>query len=268
MKFRTLIAAVVFSAIAITVVDAQTTISLWNFNSAPPDGVPGTGTTSPAVGSGSLSVIGGASSSFAAGSPGDPANNAGGDNSGLNLASWAAQGTGSGTRGLQVASSTEGFWNITISLDFRQSATASRYFQLQVSSDGTTFDNASGGTASFGTVNNNAGTSFTSGGLYANNTVSGSSQTFVQSIRYTLPSGSVFENNPLFAFRWVAIFDPANGTSYTAAAAGSSYGTTGTGRFDEVGIAGSSIVAVPEPSALALGGLGLATLWPFRHRKA
>lgn len=265
MRLKKLFGAVVFSAIAIVMADAQTTISLWNFNSTTPDAIASTGTTSPAIGSGSLSVIGGTSSSFVSGSPGDPAN-AGGDNSGLSLASWAPQGTGSGTRGLQIASSTEGFWNITLSLDFRQSSTASRYFQLQVSSDGATFNNVSGGTASFGTVNNNSGTSFTSDGLYSNIT-SGSSQTFVQSIRYALPTGSVYENNALFAFRWVAVFDPGSGNSYTAAAAGNSYGTTGTGRFDEVGIVGSSIVATPEPSTFALSGLGLAALWHFHRRK-
>lgn len=184
---------------------AQTTLSLWNFNSNPADGSTSTGTTSPSAGSGTISLIGGVTSTFAAGSPGDPAPSA--DNSGLNLTSWAAQGTGSGTAGLQVAASTVGFTGITISLDFRQSGTVSRDFQLQASSDGTTFNNVSGGTASFGTVGGgNTLTSFTSGGLYVNNP-GGGSQTFVQSISYAFAPGSVYENDANFAFRWVAVFD-------------------------------------------------------------
>jgi hypothetical protein len=236
------------------------TISLWNFNSLVPDASTATGILTPSAGSGTVSLIGGVTSTFAAGSLGDPAS-IGTDNSGLNLTGWAAQGTGSGARGLQVAVSTAGFSNIRVSLDFRESGTVSRFFQLQASVDGSTFNNVSGGIASFGAVNNNTNTAFTSAGLFSN-TASSGSQAFVESINYTFAPGSTFENNPNFAFRWVAVFAPADGANYISANAGTTaaYATTGTARFDMV-----SVTSVPEPSAFALGALGISAMI-FRKR--
>lgn len=254
-----LVGMAVMLAAGLVTSQAQT-ISLWNFNSLAPDASTATGTLTPSTGSGTVSLLGGVTSTFAGGSLGDPAA-AGTDNSGLNLTAWAAQGTGSGTRGLQVAVSTAGFANISVSLDFRESGTVSRFFQLQASANGSTFNNVSGGIASFGAVNNNTGTSFTSAGLFAN-TASSGSQAFVQSINYTFAPGSIFENNPNFAFRWVAVFDPADGANYISSNAGTTaaYATGGTGRFDMV-----SVTSVPEPSTLALSALGLTTLL-FRQR--
>lgn len=271
MKTLTTVSITALFIASLTAAQAQTTISSWNFNSNPSDASVSTGILIPSTGSGTISLIGGVTSTFATGSPGDPASS-GNDNSGLNISTWSAQGTGSGNRGLQVAASTVGFDNITISLDFRQSGTVSRDFQLQASSDGVNFNNVSGGTASFGTVNANTGTSFSNSGLYVNNP-GGGSQTFVQSINYAFAPGSIYENDPHFAFRWVAVFDSGTGggTSYISANAGTTaaYSTSGTGRFDEVGVSGVAIEATPEPTTLALGGLGLAALAILRrNRKA
>jgi len=236
----------------------------FNFNSNPADAMTGTGTTDPSSGTGIASVFGGTTATFATGSPGDPAPVA--DNSGWNLSTYAAQGTGSGTRGAQFTTSTVGMTNIAVTFDFRQSGTASRFFQLQATTDGTNYNNVSGGTASFGTVNNNTGTTFTSAGLYSNTSSSGS-QTFVQSVSYVFANGDAVENNANFGFRFVAVFDPVNGSNYISANAGTvgAYSTGGTTRFDMVQVA-----AVPEPSSFILGGalcggLGLRML---RRRKA
>ena len=251
-------AAVVLAASLVTT-QAQT-ISLWNFNSITPDALTTTGTLTPSIGSGAVSLVGGAASTFATGSPGDPAS-VSTDNSGMNLSTWAAQGTGNETRGLQVAVSTVGFANVSVSLDFRESGTVSRFWQLQASSDGVSFNNVSGGIASFGAVNNNTSTSFSSTGLYANTSSSGS-QSFVQSVNYLFVSGSVYENNANFAFRWLAAFDPAAGGNYVSSFAGTTaaYSTSGTARFDMV-----TVASVPEPTSLTLGLLGMGAMI-FRKR--
>ena len=241
-------AAVVSASLLATSLQAQV-ITQFNFNSLVPDNNVGTGTLTPSTGTGTASTVGGATSTFATGSPGDTPT----DNSGFNISTFAAQGANSGTTGAQFNISTVGFSGpIQISLDFRQSATASRYFQLQLSSDGVNFMNASGGIASIlGPMNPpNSMTSFSDSGLYSNNSGSGS-QTFVQGLTYTLAAGSIYENNANFAFRLVAVFDPNNNMSYTASNTGSTYSANGTARFDLV-----TVSVVPEPSTYALIGIG------------
>lgn len=239
-------------------------ITQWNFNSLVPDASTATGSLVASFGSGTASTIGGVSGSFAAGSPGDAA---AADNTAWSLTGWPAQGTNSGTAGAQFLASTAGFsGQITVSFDLRQTATASERFQLQVTSDGLTYVNASGGTASFGAVGNNTATSFDASGLFIN-TAAASSQAFVQSLTYTFLAGSAVENNALFGFRLVSVFD---GVSYDEAGASASYGTTGTLRLDRVTVASVEAgVAVPEPatSALAMGILAGAVVGVRRLRR-
>jgi hypothetical protein len=227
-------------------------VTQWDFNSNPPDANPSTGLTTPSIGAGTLTQLG-TSGTAVTGSPGDPAAG-GGDNSAFNTSSYPSQGTGSGTEGVQFAVSTVGFTDIVLSVDLRQSPTASRYWQLLVSSDGTSFAPPSGGVTSFGTIGaGNTGTSFSTSGVYANDPGPGSGQTFVQAVTYTFASGSAFEDNPNFKYQWVSIFDPADG-GYISADTGleADYGTTGTFRFDMVTVAGT---AIPEPGAILFGGL-------------
>lgn len=237
------------------------TITQWNFNSKVPDATVTTGVTTPSIGSGTASAIGSTTATFATGSTADTGG--GTDNSGWNVSTYPAASASSGTAGVQFAVSTVGYTNITFTFDFRQSGTASRFFQLQVSSNGTTFANVSGGTASFGTAPTpNTATSFSSAGLYSNNSGSGSQQ-FVPSVSYTFAAGSSIENNANTVFRWVSVFDPANNTSYTGS--NSTYNTSGTTRFDLVTVTGT---AIPEPSTFAaiLGGVALVGVAARRRR--
>lgn len=71
---------------------AQTTVAQWNFNSTPPDANTGTGVTTPSTGSGTASLVGGTTATFASGDAGtgstDPAT---GDDSGWNVTAFPAQ---------------------------------------------------------------------------------------------------------------------------------------------------------------------------------
>jgi hypothetical protein len=239
-------------------------ITQWNFNSTTADSNVATGVLTPSTGSGTASLVGNTTSTFATGSPGGTATAT--DNSGWNVSTFPAQGAGSGTAGSQFAVSTSGYNNIVLTFDLRQSGTVSRFFQLLVSADGTTFTAPSGGTASIaGPIGSgNTGTSFSNTGLYSNNP-GGGSQNFVQGLTYTFAPGSIYENDPNFKFKLVAVFDPATGSQYIAANAGTAagYSSNGTFREDSVGVSGTLITAVPESPAFLLGTFvcGGLSLW-------
>ncbi len=222
---------------------AQLVVSHWDFNSVPPDAKTTTGSALPTLGTGIVAGIGGATSSFSdATGSGDAAKK---DNTGLNLATFSAQGTGSGNRGLQFQVPTVGYQNISVTWDQRFSSTASKAYQFQYTLDGNsyvafkTFSNAAGGNA---WVNGNSVDLSSLGGV---------------------------SDNPNFGFRVVSVFGPGT-SSYAASGVGSNYGTSGTWRFDNVSVLGDATPAVvPEPSEYALfaaGMLGGFAVW--RRRRA
>jgi hypothetical protein len=100
------------------------TLALWNFNSPSPDGNPATGTTTAAVGSGTLTAIGGVSTSFVSGAGSTDPDTA--DDSALSLTGFPAQYTGSGTAGVQLAVDTTGYTSLVLRFDQKNTAPASR----------------------------------------------------------------------------------------------------------------------------------------------
>lgn len=109
-----------FVVLTTSVMFGQTTITQWDFEND---------VITPSVGSGTASLVGGTTATFANGVGGSP-------NRGWNTTNYPAQSTGSGTRGVEFAFSTTGYENITISYDQRASGTASRWFEILVSTDG------------------------------------------------------------------------------------------------------------------------------------
>jgi hypothetical protein len=223
-----------FVAVLLAVAGAHAhadTVAQWNFNSAVADANTATGTTSPFIGAGSASLIGGITSSFASGdASGGSSDPATGDDSGWQTTTYAAQGAGNNTRGVQFNVSTLGLADVVINYDLRHSNTSSRYEQVQYSLDGSTF-------VDFMTFDGNAG------------------DTWFKTRTVDLSAIAGADNNASFAFRVVATFAPGT-SAYAASSAAGTYGSSGTWRFDMVTV---SAAPVPEPEqyALILAGLGL-----------
>lgn len=200
---------------------AQTTLTQWNFNSNPADANTGTGLTTPSVGTGTASLAGSTTSTFASGdSNGGSTDPATGDDSGWNVSTFATQGTGDRSRGPQFLVSTVGFQNIGVRWDQRHSNTAPRHVQLQYTTDGSTWTDL--------------GTPFegTAGDTWFNNRSA------------DLSAITAANNNPNFGIRLVAAFAPST-SAYAASNSGSTYSTTGTWRFDMVTVTGTPLCVNP-----------------------
>jgi endonuclease/exonuclease/phosphatase family metal-dependent hydrolase len=205
------------SAAALSILTTNPVVfAQWNFNSPTPDGSTATGTTSPSTGSGTALLVGGTTATFATGDTSfDPAGST--DNSGWNTTTYPAQGTGNKTRGVQFTVSTAGKQNIVISWTSQSSNTGSKYGRLQYTTNGidfVDFPNA-----------------FTNGTSY---TVKTNSLTAISGVN----------NNTNFAFRFVSEFESsAAGTvNSNYVAAGTSYGTGGTMRYDMVTVSGTAYI--------------------------
>jgi hypothetical protein len=202
-----------------TAIQAQTTITQWNFNSNPPDALTTTGSSTPSTGSGSSSTIGGVTSSFASGtSNGGSSDPATTDNTGYGLTTFPASGAGNKTAGYQFAVSTAGYQNIQINFDLRHSNTGSRFFTVQYTTNVTV---GSPTWVDFATD------STTAGDIWTNNRT------------YNFTSVTALNNDSHAAFRIVSAFSPTTG-NYVAATSTSSYATTGTWRLDMFTVKGTS----------------------------
>ncbi|MDW8205853.1 MAG: ExeM/NucH family extracellular endonuclease, partial [Cytophagales bacterium] len=203
----------------------QTIITQWNFNSVPPDGNLTTGTTSPSIGSGTISLLGGTTASFASGTVnGGSTDPAATDNSAWNVTNFASQGTGNKQRGIEFAVSTVGYQNIQVSWDQRHSNAAARHVRLQYSTDG-------------GATWNDFPTLFqgTAGDTWFNNRIA------------NLSGVTALNNNANARFRIVAEFEPST-SAYQASNSSSTYNTTGTWRFDMLTVSGSPVGVPPQVS--------------------
>lgn len=215
----TRIALGVFFACSAGELYAQTTITRWNFNSNPADASATTGSSTPSTGSGTLTTIGGLSQTFASGTSGtgssDPATT---DNTGYNLSTWPAQGTGSKTAGISFNAATTGYEDIQVTFDLRHSNTGPSDLQFQYCTDVTA------GVPVWVDFATNAATVGDAWNARS----------------YDLSAIPALDNNANAGFRVVAMFGPSTST-YRPTNSGSSYATTGTWRFDMVTVKGTSL---------------------------
>jgi len=215
-------------------------VAQWNFNSTIPDAAVNTGVTNPSVGSGTASLYGGTTATFATGDTTlDLAGST--DNSGWNTANYPAQGSGNKTRGAQFNVSTAGKQSIAVSWSSQGSDSGSKYGRLQYSTNGTDF-------MDFPAAFTN-GTSFTA----KTNSLAGISGV---------------NDNANFAIRFVAEFESTatgnTNANYVAANPSKSYATGGTMRFDMVTIYGSPLITNAPPALPPTIGLPVFAAGQFQ----
>jgi hypothetical protein len=228
-------ALVALSALSVTlgITQAQPVqLAFWNFNDSNTvvDG---------GVNGGTVALVGGTTASFASGSPLD-----GPQNQGYNTTTYATQGQGNLTRGVQFNTPTTGYMNVTVQFDVRWSNTASKYLRFQYTYDGVNWINGPQLVAG-------AGDQWYSQGPGAGSRFS-----------YSFFADTNADNNPNFAFRILAEFAPGQ-NGYVAANPPSTYGPGGTLRYDLVEVRGE---VVPEPASMVALGVGLASLVGLRRR--
>jgi len=207
-------------------------VALWDYNATPTT----TKQTQSANGA-SFATVGGTTTAFVGGVTGQA----------LNTTTYAAQGTGDLTRGVQYMIDTTGYIDLVFSFAQRNSNTASAWTMLQYTVDGTNWIN---------------GTSFLM--------PSASATSFVNGLSFDFSSITAADNNENFGIRLLATFAPGT-SAYAPTANGQTYATGGTIRYDNVLLQGDAMPdlppAVPEPQTYALMLAGLAGVSLIARRR-
>jgi hypothetical protein len=204
------------------------TVTQWSFNSSAPDNTPSTGVVSPCFGTGSASLVGGTTATFATGdTKADPAGST--DNSAWNTAKYPAFETNNKSAGVRFDADTTGFDGIQVTWAQRNSGTASRYARFQYTVDGVTFED--------GPV-----IAMEADSVFAEKWVDLSG----------IPGAA---NNPAFGFQILTEFEESamgmGVAAYVATKADSKYGTTGTIRYDMVTVSGTAIAGANTAPSLS-----------------
>ena len=226
MKKASLLNVAAVALLALMGSAQASTIAQWNFNSTPPDASTSSGTTAPSAGSGTASLVGSTTGSFATGDPSsDPAPT---DNSGWGTAGYPAAASPN-RGGVRFDVDTTGYENISISWFQRNSATASRYGRLQYTVDGSNFTDADV-------------IAITADSVFTAETIN-------------LAGIPAVANAPAFGFRivdeWESTATGSGSAAYVATKTGSAYNAGGTWRFDMVTVSGTVIPGANTPPSIS-----------------
>lgn len=217
-------------AVLTVVSGSSSIIAQWNMNDTNNVSNPPTST-----GTGAASLIGGTAGTFFSGSSTDTNTS----NSGWSVNNYASSGGGNNkTTGVQFSVNTTGYQNIRVSFDQRTTSTASKYFRLQYTTNGSTYVDSTALTM----------------------TAASSYITFSNS----LGGAAGVANNPNFAVRIVAEYQSTATGSGTADYVGTSgtYAPSGNVRYDMVTIYGDSLIApsiVTQPQSQTMNAGDTAT---------
>lgn len=220
MKSR-FISIIIICITVVVTITAQTKIAQWNFNGESDSTIPGgTSSPTPVIGTGTASLIGGVTATFASGRASGGSSDTVSTvppNYAWNTTTYAVAGTENKLRGVEFKVSTVGYHDIKFNFDQRLSNTANNTYIVQYTLNGTNWIDAD--TFTFTPAETGTGD-------------------FWFNIRSVDLSGiNELNNNADASFRIVSAFDPVKG-DYTAANSTKTYAVSGTVRFDMVTVLG------------------------------
>lgn len=238
-----------FALFAVFFGHAQTIITQWDFNNITPGDIL---TASPSTGTGTLALTGGATTPTT-GSSGTGSSDVSTTNVAFQTTTYPAQSTANQSAGIAFNTSTVGYQNIQMRFDLRLSNTASRWVQIQYTTDASNWQNMGDPIRMGGMGDDNAGDTWHNQNLVDFSGI------------------SAVNNNPNFGVRIVTSFSPIAFTmvntavSYLANEAyeparnpstgsNSNYGG-GTMRYDMLTIEGTSTAPTIVANPTVISGL-------------
>ncbi|MDR3415138.1 MAG: VPLPA-CTERM sorting domain-containing protein [Nevskia sp.] len=175
---------------------------------------------------------------------------------------WSSQAP-IGTQGAEFDVSTAGYQNISVSFDLYFTTQAPAKMQLEYTTDGSDWVNAS-------TLSYTANQAYILTNSSSANTVSGTyffqtgGQNFYNNITADLSGVTAANNDPLFGIRIVNAATGADDVAYNGTAYNNS---SGNWRYQNVEVSGTQVSSVPLPAAGWLLGSGLLGLMGVGRRK-